>query len=349
MKKTMNYPHRRRNPLTGEWVLVSPQRNNRPWQGATESLSETRLPEFEPDCPLCPGVTRANGELNPHYPSTYAFDNDFAALMPDSPQVSGLNDELLQADTARGCARVICFSPEHDKTLAELPVRDIEAVIDTWQSQYCQLSQEYACVHIFENKGEVMGCSQPHPHGQIWAHHHLSSEVAREDRYQREYFARHKRPLLADYVKREQTDPVRVVFENAHWLVVVPFWAAWPFETLVIAKDEVTDFNGLTLLHRQALAECLHRLTVQYDNLFRCRFPYSMGWHNAPANGRDNRHWRLHGHFYPPLLRSSTVKKHMVGYEMLAESQRDLTPEQAAEHLRMTDTVHYLKNGGRDD
>ncbi|AWL13039.1 UDP-glucose--hexose-1-phosphate uridylyltransferase [Saliniradius amylolyticus] len=337
----MEFPHRRRNPLNGQWVLVSPHRNNRPWHGATEAAFEPDLPAFKADCPLCPAVERANGDSNPDYSETFVFTNDFAALLEDSPEVSSASDELMQVETAQGCARVMCFSPEHDKTLAEMTVPQLTQVVNTWQSQYQELSQSYACIQIFENKGEIMGCSQPHPHGQIWAHHHLSSEVSAEDRHQAGYYLQHDRPLLADYVERELNEQTRIVEQNDDWLAVVPFWAAWPFEILLVARADIRDFGDLDKAQKTSLASILKNITTRYDNLFQCRFPYSMGWHNAPANGQDNCHWRLHAHFYPPLLRSATIKKHMVGYEMLAESQRDLTPEKAAGALRQTSLTHY--------
>lgn len=337
----LEFPHRRRNPLSGEWVLVSPHRNNRPWKGAIEHHSEPDLPSFLPDCPLCPKVERANGEVNPDYADTFVFNNDFAALLPDSEQLTSAKDDLMQAESSQGCARVVCFSPRHDKTLPELTLHELTQVVSTWKSQYQELSQDYACVQIFENKGEMMGCSQPHPHGQIWAHHHLSTEVEREDVHQAGYYLQHGRSLLGDYIERELDQQSRIVEQNENWLAVVPFWAAWPFEILLIARAEVADFTQLNQVQERDLAAILKNITTRYDNLFRCRFPYSMGWHNGPATGQDNRHWRLHAHFYPPLLRSATVKKHMVGYEMLAESQRDLTAEKAAELLRQVSLTHY--------
>lgn len=358
------FTHRRRNPLTGDWVLVSPHRNNRPWLGATEAAATAKLPQHDPACPLCPGNTRANGETNPNYQYTHVFVNDFSALSqatsPDpasqtstvntNPQhVASSDDPLFSYTAASGECRVICFAPEHDKTLPELSLSELAAVISTWQQHYVELSQRYACVHVFENKGAIMGCSQPHPHGQIWAHPHLSTEIEREDQQQRHYFQQYGRALLADYAAQESADGSRTVFENADWLVVVPFWAAWPFETLVLPKIELTDLSALDLNQIMSLAEALQTLTIKYDNLFQCSFPYSMGWHNAPAlSGEAQSHWRLHAHFYPPLLRSATVKKHMVGYEMLAESQRDLTPETAAAILRAAPHRHYKQGTSHD-
>ena len=341
--------HRRKNPLSGDWVLVSPHRNNRPWLGATEALAEDQLPQHDPACPLCPRNQRANGETNPDYAYTHVFVNDFGALTPGVTDIAQSDDPLFGYTAATGECRVICFSPDHNKTLPDMSLTELSAVISTWQQHYLELSQRYACIQVFENKGAIMGCSQPHPHGQIWAHSHLSTEISREDAQQRDYFQQHGRALLADYAQRESLDGSRTVFENQHWLVVVPFWAAWPFETLVLPKDNLQALHELDNAQNQALAEALKVLTTKYDNLFRCSFPYSMGWHNAPAGlDEPQLHWRLHAHFYPPLLRSATVKKHMVGYEMLAESQRDLTPETAAAILRAAPTLHY-KQGTPDD
>jgi len=345
MEQIMNkleLTHRRKNPLTGDWVLVSPHRNNRPWSGATEESNETALPRYEEKCPLCPGNDRANDTANPDYQDTFVFVNDFGALVAEQDQeIEQENNPLFQADVANGECRVICFSPDHSKTLPELSIQEIGRVIDTWQENYIELSKQYQCVHVFENKGAVMGCSQPHPHGQIWAHDHLSTEISKEDQQQLSYQQQHGSSLLKDYANHEVDYQERVVVENDHWLVVVPFWAAWPFETILLPKDDLQSFSQLTAEQKESLAEILQAITIKYDNVFNCSFPYSMGWHNAPANGEDNSHWQLHAHFYPPLLRSSSVKKHMVGYEMLAESQRDLTAETAAQILKNASSVHF--------
>jgi UDPglucose--hexose-1-phosphate uridylyltransferase len=338
------FTHRRKNPLTGKWVLVSPHRNNRPWLGATEQNAPSNLPEYQPTCPLCPGNHRANDTCNPAYDNTFVFTNDFGALTTQATDPSAIlnNDNpLFEIEQATGECRVICFSPKHNKTLPELSVAEISAVVDTWKQNYIELSAQYACVHIFENKGDVMGCSQPHPHGQVWAHNHLSTEIQLEQDNQRTYQQNRGGNLLGDYVKHESADGERVVYENEHWLVVVPFWAAWPFETLLVCKDDIRHFGQLTYTQSTTLAEAIKVLTTRYDNVFNCSFPYSMGWHSAPSNLTDNSHWRLHAHFYPPLLRSATVKKHMVGYEMLAESQRDLSPETAAKILKNASDIHY--------
>ena len=338
--------HRRRNPLNGSWVLVSPHRNNRPWQGATEAQSQAAVPSYDEHCPLCPGNIRANGSKNPDYAHTHVFVNDFGAINDKSVLAvaqDAMADELFTTAPAIGECRVVCFSPDHSKSLPEMAVAELLQVVDVWQRNYAELIQRYPCVHIFENKGAVMGCSQPHPHGQIWAHNHLSTEIANEDQRQRDYWQQHQRSLLGDYVLKEQAQGQRVVCENEHWLALVPFWAAWPFETILISKDDISNFCQLNSRQRLLLASILREVTTRYDNVFECSFPYSMGWHNAPGerSANQNRHWRLHAHFYPPLLRSASVKKHMVGYEMLAESQRDLTPEKAAEILRAVSPVHY--------
>jgi len=342
----LEFTHRRKNPLTGNWVLVSPQRNNRPWLGATEAASPIELPVYDENCPLCPRNERAKNSINPDYQHTHVFVNDFGALTeePNEPlQIKTEQHPLFEANVANGECRVVCFSPDHNKSLPELTITEIEAVVNSWQSNYVELSKTYACVNIFENKGAVMGCSQPHPHGQIWAHEHLSTEIEKENIQQLAYQNKHGKSLLADYVEHESSQQDRIVVENEHWLVVVPFWAAWPFETLLIAKDDIQHFGQLNSQQKNTLAQALQELTIRYDNVFNCSFPYSMGWHNAPANEEKNSHWRLHAHFYPPLLRSATVKKHMVGYEMLAESQRDLTAETAANILRTASTTHYKK------
>ncbi|WJV63846.1 galactose-1-phosphate uridylyltransferase [Pectobacteriaceae bacterium C52] len=341
----VEHPHRRYNPLTGQWVLVSPHRAKRPWQGQQESVSPIQLPRHDPDCFLCPRNTRVTGDKNPDYQGTYVFTNDFAALMSDTPDAPSNNDPLLRCQSARGTSRVVCFSPDHSKSLPELPVPALEQVIITWQQQSEELGKHYPWVQVFENKGAAMGCSNPHPHGQIWANDFLPNEAERENRMQREYFHQHGIPLLVDYLNREQQEQVRHVLETEHWLVVVPYWASWPFETLLLPKAHILRLPDINAEQRHDLAIALKKLTSRYDNLFHTSFPYSMGWHGAPFNQDDQRHWQLHAHFYPPLLRSATIRKFMVGYEMLAETQRDLTAEQAAERLRMVSDVHYRDSG----
>lgn len=335
------HPHRRYNPLTGEWLLVSPHRAKRPWKGKVEKKPDETRPRYDPNCYLCPGNERAGGARNPEYASTFVFTNDFAALLPDVPQADVQPHPLLHAQTERGTCRVICFSPRHDLTLAEMGVSDVRTVVDLWAEQTKALGLDYRWVQVFENKGALMGCSNPHPHGQIWAGDVLPNEPFKEDRNQRAYLDEHGTPMLADYVALEAEQQTRIVVENDEWLAVVPYWAFWPFETLVLPRRHVLRLPDLTDDERDALAALLKRLLVKYDNLFETSFPYSMGWHSAPFDDDDHAHWQLHAHVYPPLLRSATVKKFRVGYEMLAESQRDLTAEQAAARLRALSETHY--------
>ncbi len=329
-----DHPHRRYNPLKGEWVLVSPHRSRRPWQGQSEDPLPDSRPAHDPGCYLCAGNTRANGAVNPDYTGPYVFDNDFPALLKDTPEAADLEEPLFRAGTVRGTSRVICFSERHDLTLPALPEPAIREVIDVWIGQYEELARDYAWVAIFENKGAMMGCSNPHPHGQVWASDFLPSEVEGEDRAQRAYFDETGTTLLLSYAEEEQARTTRVVVENADWIAVVPFWAVWPFETLLMPKAHRARLSDLTAAERATLADILKRLCARYDNLFGTEFPYSMGWHGAPPRQTDSAHWQLHAHFYPPLLRSATVRKFLVGYEMLAEPQRDLTAEQAAARLR---------------
>jgi UDPglucose--hexose-1-phosphate uridylyltransferase len=340
-----DHPHRRYNPLTGEYVMVSPHRAKRPWQGQVEKTPQETLPEYDPQCYLCPGNTRMGGDQNPRYEHTYVFPNDFSAILPDTPGVVDPPHPLLQLESVQGTSQVICFSPRHDLTLPEMAVPAIRRVVDTWTGLIIDLGQQYRWVQIFENKGAVMGCSMPHPHGQVWANSALPNEPAKEERQQQAYFSEHGSPLLVDYAELEATQPERIVVENEHWLAVVPYWAIWPFETLLLPRRHVLRLPDLADAERNALAGILKRLLTKYDNLFEVTFPYSMGWHGAPTGpgqaGEDYAHWQLHAHFYPPLLRSATIKKFMVGYEMMAEAQRDLTAEQAAERLRALSERHY--------
>ncbi|MDG2949100.1 galactose-1-phosphate uridylyltransferase [Exercitatus varius] len=335
------HPHRRYNPLTDQWVLVSPHRAKRPWQGQQEKVNEEQKPTHDPNCYLCPRNKRITGEPNPDYRKPYVFRNDFSALLQDTPAPEENIDPLFRTAPARGESRVICFSPDHSKTLPLLTVDEINEVIKVWQQQLQELGQTYPWVQIFENKGAAMGCSNPHPHGQIWANSFLPNEVAREDINQRKYYQQQGSVLLVDYAKRELEQKERIVVETEHWLALVPYWAVWPFETLLLPKTHVKRLTELSAEQAQDLAVILKKLTTKYDNLFEISFPYSMGFHAAPFNGEDNEHWQLHAHFYPPLLRSATIRKFMVGYEMLGESQRDLTAEQAAARLRELSEVHY--------
>jgi UDPglucose--hexose-1-phosphate uridylyltransferase len=335
------HPHRRLNLLTGEYVLVSPHRTKRPWQGQVERTAQVERPEYDPGCYLCPGNERANGERNPDYAGTFVFTNDFAALMPQTPPFHSKPGALLQAESVEGTCRVLCFSPRHDLTLAEMSLPDLRRVVDLWAEQIEELGEDYEWVQVFENRGEAMGASNPHPHGQVWAGNFLPNEAAREDRNQSYYFDTYGDVLLVEYARLEAERGERVVVTNEEWLAVVPYWAVWPFETLVLPRRHTLRMPDLDDGQRAALADILKQLTTRYDNLFEVSFPYSMGWHGAPTMHGDYRHWQLHAHFYPPLLRSATVRKFMVGYEMLGEAQRDLTPEQAAARLREVSAVHY--------
>jgi UDPglucose--hexose-1-phosphate uridylyltransferase len=342
----MDFPHRRYNPLTQEWILVSPHRARRPWQGQVEKTPSEERPTYDPTCYLCPGNKRANGEINPAYPSTFAFDNDFAAILPpEGNQMPEAIHPIFQAEPVTGLCRVVCFSPRHDLTLPELTVAEIADVLRTWTSETQALGERdfIHYVQVFENKGAVMGCSNPHPHSQIWASSHIPNEPAKELKAQSEYRREHGGAcLLCDYLEAEtRSQAVRQVAVNEHFSAFVPFWAIWPFETLVVSHRHAASLVDLTPAEVTGLADVLRRLTARYDNLFETAFPYSMGFHQAPTDGQPHPEWHLHLHFYPPLLRSATVKKFMVGYEMLAMPQRDLTPETAAERLRSLSEQHY--------
>jgi UDPglucose--hexose-1-phosphate uridylyltransferase len=325
-------PHRRYDPLLDEWVLVSAERTSRPWQGGRDAVAPIERPPFDPACYLCPGTTRANGARNPLYDSTYVFTNDFAALDPDTP-TGRSEDGMLISEGEAGTCRVVCFSPRHDLTLGQMDVGDVRTVVDLWAAETTDLGRAYRWVQVFENRGEAMGASNPHPHGQIWAGTAMPRIAAREDATQAGHLSATGRRLLLDYAAQEHAGP-RVVVEDEDWLIVVPFWASWPFETLVIAKRPALRLADLDDAARDALVADLMDLLRRYDTLFDVPFPYSMGWHQAPFGTEPTDHWQLHAHFYPPLLRSATVRKFMVGYELLAETQRDITPEDAAARLR---------------
>lgn len=343
-------PHRRYNPLSNSWVQVSPHRLDRPWQGE-EAAPDPRPPAHDPACYLCPGNIRKGGAANPEYTGVYVFENDFPALTSREGGKDGKDaapgDPLLRAEQASGTCRVICFSPDHARSLPELAPHEVRAVVEMWCEQAAELGASHASVQIFENKGAMMGCSNPHPHGQIWASHHVPAEIAAEDAAQADYMRQYGRAMLRDLAEREMAAGERVVEANDHWLAIVPFWAAWPFETLLLPRFAVQRLPQLDGDARAALAAILQALTIRYDNLFCTSFPYSMGWHGAPFGESRAAHWQLHAHFYPPLLRSAKVRKFMVGYEMLAEPQRDLTPERAAQMLRDVDgAVHYRRAHG---
>ncbi len=336
----MNVPHRRWNALTGEWVLVSAGRTSRPWQGSTETpVAETRL-RYDPGCYLCPGNARAKGDANPQYQDTFVFTNDYAALQPDVASLV-TEDGLLRVESEPGTCRVICYSPRHDLDMASMEPQSIRSVVDVWADQVEELAADYRWVQVFENRGAAMGASNPHPHGQIWAGSALPNEPAKEDAQQRTHWGENGSLLLLDYLKQEENGD-RVVAATEHWVALVPFWAVWPFEMLLVPRRPTTWLPDLASDQRDDLAVALADILGRYDRVFDFPFPYSMGWHGAPSPATNHPHWQLHAHFYPPLLRSATVRKFMVGYELMAEVQRDLTAETAAERLRS------LGSGGRN-
>ena len=337
-------PHRRFNPLTGDWVLVSPHRGRRPWLGQVEKTASEDLPEYDPACYLCPGNERAGGIKNPSYAGTFVFDNDFASLLPEAQREEAAPEHaLLRYAPERGLCRVVCFSPRHDLTLPELGLPAIENVLITWAEQTTELGSKdfIQNVQVFENKGALMGCSNPHPHSQIWAQSQLPNEISKELEAQTVYFREHRHLLLLDALAEEQRQDARIIFQNAHFTALVPFWAVWPFELLLVTHRPAAYLTDLAPDEITALAEVIKQVTTLYDNLFEISFPYSMGFHQAPFDGEAHPEWLLHAHFYPPLLRSATVRKFMVGYEMLAMPQRDITPEIAAERLRSLPGVHF--------
>jgi UDPglucose--hexose-1-phosphate uridylyltransferase len=336
-------PHRRKNILTGEWVLVSPHRTNRPWQGEISPSTNEKRQSYVSDCYLCPGNKRASGALNPQYTGTFVFTNDFSALLEDVPSVKLNRNTLLSMKPERGICRVVNFSPRHDLTLAEMQENEIEEVIAAWQREFSSLGSrpQINYVQIFENKGSLMGNSNTHPHGQIWAQESIPMEPTKELNQFKSYYKKKRRGLLGDYLKLEMRRKERVVYENGSFVILVPFWAIWPYETMIISKRRISDILQLKETEKKDFANALSVLTIKYDNLFKTSFPYSAGLHQAPTDGKDHKEWHVHMHFYPPLLRSSSIKKFMVGYEMLAEPQRDITPEYSAHILKELSIVHY--------
>ncbi|MGK9475284.1 UDP-glucose--hexose-1-phosphate uridylyltransferase [Melioribacter sp. OK-6-Me] len=338
-----DYPHRRLNILTGEWVLCSPHRTKRPWQGEQSETQEEKRPEYDPECYLCPGNVRANGERNPDYKTTFVFTNDFSALLEETPEFNFNEKDLLVARGQKGICRVVNFSPRHDLTLAEMNIEEIENVITVWQNEFELLGSKpfIKYVQIFENKGKIMGNSNPHPHCQIWAQEEIPNEPLKELKQFKKYFHKNKRTLLQDYIKLELRKKERLVYSNESFVALVPFWAVWPYETLIVSRRPIANILQFRKKEKKDFADILKTITTKYDNLFKISFPYSAGLHQAQTDGKDHKEWHFHMHFYPPLLRSATVKKFMVGYEMLAEPQRDITPEYSSEILRNLPVKHY--------
>jgi UDPglucose--hexose-1-phosphate uridylyltransferase len=339
-------PHRRFNPLTQDWVIVSPQRTRRPWLGQVEEPVQEDISAYDPDCTLCPGNLRSSGIRNPFYQNTFVFDNDFPALLaPEQagPASEAQQEALFAAQPEFGVCRVVCFSPRHDLQIPQMFPAEIETVLHTWVEQTLELGSRDFIRHvqIFENKGAMMGASNPHPHSQIWATSHLPDEPEKELASQTEYLATQGACLLCQVLERERQAGERLIASNETFTALVPFWAVWPFEVLVIANRHVPDLPSLAGAELAGLADIMRRLTSRFDNLFETTFPYSMGFHQGPADGLDHPEHHLHAHYYPPLLRSATVRKFMVGFEMLGSPQRDLTPEAAAERMRQASEVHF--------
>lgn len=347
MVKNLNTaPHRRYNILTREWVLVSPHRTNRPWQGKTEKSGTEVREKYKEDCYLCPGNTRSSGAVNPEYRDPFTFENDFPALIPDSSNQK-ISDGLFRAEPETGICKVVCFSPNHGLTLPLMETQDITKVIQTWIKEYKNLGskEDINYVQIFENKGEIMGCSNPHPHGQIWAQKSIPNEVEKKSKNLKEFWANNNHSLLEAYLKQELEIDERIVLKNQHFVALVPYWAIWPYEIMIIPRTHYSNIGQLNLEEEQAFAEIIKKLCIKYDNLFETSFPYSSGIHQQPTDKEDYPEWHFHMSFYPPLLRSATIKKFMVGYELFASPQRDITAEQAAETLKSLPEIHYtLKN-----
>lgn len=341
-KELNNNPHRRYNILTGEWVLVSPHRTKRPWQGKNEKSNSEKGPKYDPSCYLCPENTRTSGETNPDYTEPFVFTNDFSALLPDTPKKK-LNNGLLKAEAEQGICKVVCFSPDHSLTLPLMKIRDIQKVVKMWKKEYAELGSNESInyVQIFENKGAVMGCSNPHPHGQIWSQSSIPTEIQKKSKHFKEYWEKNKRSLLTDYLKQELELDERILVKNEHFVVLIPYWAVWPYEAMIIPRKHYQHIGQLNEEEEQSFAKAIKELTIIYDNLFETSFPYSSGIHQIPTDGKKYPEWHLHMSFYPPLLRSATVKKFMVGYEMFAGPQRDITAEMAAKTLRELPNKHY--------
>ncbi|WND04096.1 UDP-glucose--hexose-1-phosphate uridylyltransferase [Temperatibacter marinus] len=356
--ETFSAPHRRFNPLSGAWTLVSPNRAKRPWSGQVEDIPKEVQHSYDANCYLCAGNTRVSGTVNPDYKGPYVFENDHAALTAPNgiSQSSGPADpkDLFRGEVANGHCQVICYSEDHSLTMAEMEEEQIQQIITTWIKLHRGYEDSFQVVQLFENKGAINGCSNPHPHGQVWASDHIPTDIQVEHMNQRAYFSKNETPLLLDYVHQELSKQDRLVCVNKDWIALVPYWASWPFEILIAPRTHQAKMQHLSPKMQRTLAALLKRITVKYDNLFKTSFPYSMGWHQAPNKSTSNSApsdedaWLLHGHFYPPLLRSSTIKKFMVGYELLAEVQRDMTPEQAAEMLRSCSDIHYTQCSSHD-
>jgi UDPglucose--hexose-1-phosphate uridylyltransferase len=348
MSKNWQYPHRRWNPLRGAWVMVSPHRTQRPWQGEVGQKATPSAITYDPACYLCPGNERAGGATNPKYDSVFTFVNDYAALLPEAPaETEAPASSLLAAEAARGLCKVLCFHPDHSLTLARMTQPEIRTVIDEWTKEYAELGAKdwIQYVQIFENRGAMMGASNPHPHCQIWSTDFVPDEPAAETAAQKAHLDETGHCLLCEYLATEKQAGERVIFENEHFAALVPWWAVWPFETLLVSKRHLGALPQMSTEERDALADVLRRAAVRYDNLFETSFPYTMGFHQTPTDGSDHPEWHFHAHFYPPLLRSATVRKFMVGFEMLGMPQRDITAESAAERLRACSEEHFWPRG----